>query len=54
MIHNFVNGVCVVCGETLDWLADGKLRDRAFIGPKLPVNDDQMTFQYTLNLVEMI
>ena len=50
MMHTFEDGLCTVCGESLDHLVDNKLRDTAIIGPMLPVDDNQGTFQFTINI----
>lgn len=50
MLHTFENGFCTTCGESLDHLADVTLRDRSLIGPKLPVDDNQGTFQLSINI----
>lgn len=49
--HTFQNGVCTVCGEYLDYLADDILRERALIGPKLPIDAHQGTFQLSLSVL---
>lgn len=51
MFHTFENSICTVCGEHLDYLIDSQLREQAFIGPKLPVDDYQGTFPLTVNVM---
>jgi len=51
MFHEFENGFCKVCGESLDYLVDNKLRDQSIIGPTLPVDDNQGTLPLTMNVL---
>lgn len=48
LLHTFEQGFCSVCGESLDYLADGKLRDAAIIGPQFPIDPNQGTFQLSM------
>ena len=54
MLHTFENGFCTTCGESFDYMMDNDyngINQRSIIGPLLPINDNQGTFQFTVTVM---
>lgn len=53
-VHEFENGICTTCGESFDYLMDNDysgITRRSIIGPLLPINDNQGTFQFSVAVI---